>query len=67
MDKDLSVMGLLISRPTGIVFCKYEMPTVVVEDCLITPGVAKLQMQLDANPVLQKDVCTSLQYLLKDN
>ena len=44
--RDLSVEGLLISRPTGIVFCKYNMPFTNMVPTLIIPAFAKEQNYL---------------------
>ena len=63
--RDVSMVGLLISRPTGIVFCKYIMPFTNVVPTLIDPAFAKLKLEVDVNTVLEKDVCTSIHYLLK--
>lgn len=41
--QDVSVVGLLISRPTGIVFCKYIIPFTNVVPTLIVPARAKLK------------------------
>ena len=51
---DVPVVGLLIGRPTGIVFCKYIMPLTNAVPTLTVPAFDKLKLEADSTQFLKK-------------
>jgi len=52
--QNLEVVGILISRPSGIVLCRYNMPVLKLED-LHTRRNAKLTLQSKVNSILPEN------------
>ena len=63
--QNLEVVGILISRPSGIVLCRYEMPVLKLED-LHTRRNAKLTLQSKVNSILPENICVSIRDLFDD-
>ena len=61
--KKLEIVGMLVSRPSGIVLCRYEMPVLRSED-LHTGRNAKLMLKSKVSPILPGNICVSLRVLL---
>ena len=61
---NLEVSGILISRPTGIVICSYEMPIVELEDYLYSTKGAKLTLKSNVNALQAENICVSVWDLL---
>ena len=63
--QNLEVVGILISRPSGIVLCRYNMPVLKLED-LHTRRNAKLTLQSKVNSILPENICVSIRDLFDD-
>ncbi|XP_065920938.1 uncharacterized protein [Dysidea avara] len=59
----IKVDGILLSRPSGIVICKYVMPVIWFGESSITRN-SELTLESKITPILPENICVSMRRLL---
>ena len=68
--KKLSPLGMLLSRPTGAVACRYNVQIVdITEDTDFSTSehMVRLEMEPVVGSLLPDEVCSSLSFLVSKN